>query len=231
LTGDTGGMPDEGIPDCCFDEWAASNAKRARKRETAAAITAALLSALDETGLGGRSVLDVGCGTGDLALAALGHGARSVAGIDLGAGAISSARALAQERGFAERATFEVGDGSEATLPKSDVVVLNRVVCCYPSADALLANTLDAAGSVFALTAPIDRGPMGLYNRTLCWVGNRWYALRAKKFRGFRVFVHDLAAIEARIVRTGFLPRAQQQRRLVWDLRVYERDTQWIAAG
>jgi len=218
-------MPDENIPSCCFDEWAASNSKRARKRETAAAITAALLSALDEAGLEGRSVLDVGCGTGDLALAALGHGARTVSGFDLGAGAIANARALADERGMAERAAFQVGDGSQATLPTSDVVVLNRVVCCYPSADALLANTLGAAGSVYAITAPVDRGPMGVYNRIFCWLGNGWYAIRAKKFRGFRVFVHDLAAIEDRIVGAGFLPRARQQRRLVWDLRVYERAT------
>jgi magnesium-protoporphyrin O-methyltransferase len=223
---DTGDMPDEDIPGCCFDEWAASNAKRARKHETAAAITAALLNALEEAGLEGRSVLDVGCGTGDLALAALGHGASSVSGFDLGAGAISSARALARERGLAERAAFEVGDGSQAALPKSDVVVLNRVLCCYPSADSLLTNTLGAAGSVFALTAPIDRGPMGLYNRVLSWLGNGWYALRAKKFRGFRVFVHDLAAVEARVVGAGFRLRARQHRRLVWDLRVYEREPQ-----
>jgi SAM-dependent methyltransferase len=218
-------VPNEDITDCCFDEWAASNAKRARKRETAAAITAALLSALDEAGLEGRSVLDVGCGTGDLALAALAHGARSVSGFDLGAGAISNARALAQERGLSERAAFDVGDGSRAVLPKSDVVILNRVVCCYPFADDLLANTLGAAGSVFALTAPIDRGLMGLFNRLLWWLGNGWYALRARKFHGFRVFVHDLAAIETRIVDAGFLPRTRQRRRLVWDLRVYERET------
>jgi hypothetical protein len=41
-----------------------------------------------------------------------------------------------------------------------------------------------------------------------------------------RVFVHDLAAIEDRIIREGFLPKARQQCRLVWDLRVYERETQ-----
>jgi SAM-dependent methyltransferase len=222
--GDTGAMPDE-LPDCCFDEWAACNAKRARKRETAASITSALLSALDDAGLEDRSVLDVGCGTGDLALAAVGRGARSVSGFDLGAGAISSARALARERGLTERAAFEVGDGSQAALPRSDVVVLNRVLCCYPSADALLTNTLGAAGSVFALTAPIDRGPLGLYNRVASWLGNRWYALRAKKFRGFRVFVHDLAAIEELILEAGFVPQVRQHQRLVWDLRVYARQT------
>jgi magnesium-protoporphyrin O-methyltransferase len=118
---------------------------------------------------------------------------------------------------------FKVGDGSELPLPKADVVVLNRVVCCYPSADALLTNTLGAAERVFAFTAPVDRGVIGVCNRILGWLGNRWYALRSKKFRGFRVFLHDLAAIDERIVREGFIPRAQQRRRLVWDLRVYER--------
>jgi magnesium-protoporphyrin O-methyltransferase len=120
---------------------------------------------------------------------------------------------------------FILGDFAviASTLPDADVVTLDRVVCCYPSADALLSNALGAAGSVFALTAPIDRGPIGMYNRTLFWLGNRWYALRARKFQGFRVFVHNLSAIEDRIVGAGFLPRTRQHRRLVWDLRVYER--------
>lgn len=109
---------------------------------------------------------------------------------------------------------------------EADVVVLNRVVCRYPSADALLANTLGAAGSVFALTPPVDRGLMGLYDRIFCRLGNGLYAILARKSCGFRVFVHDLAAIEDRIIRAGFLPRARRQRRLVWDLRVYEHETQ-----
>src|SRR5947207_15957301 len=102
-------MPDE-IPGCCFDEWAASNSKRARKRETAAAITGVLLSALEETGLEGRSVLDVGCGTGDLALETLVHDARSVSGFVLRAGAIDIDLALAVERALAAHATLAVAD-------------------------------------------------------------------------------------------------------------------------
>jgi SAM-dependent methyltransferase len=215
--------PDPPPGSCCFDEWAADNARRARAKETVAPITTALLAALEAEGLEGRTVLDVGCGTGDLALAALAHGATRAAGFDLGTGAIEHARSLAHERGLDERASFEVGDGSLATLPSADVVVLNRVVCCYPDARSLLDNTLVSAGSVYALTAPADRGLPGLVNRVLVRVSNGWYALRRSKFRGFRVFVHDLTGIDDRIRAAGFAPTHRERRRFVWQLAVYRR--------
>src|SRR5262249_6778118 len=107
--------------ECCFDEWAAHSAKRARSKETVAPITTALLAALDAAGLEGRTIVDVGCGTGDLALAALAHGASRAVGFDLGTGSIAHARELASERGLEERSAFEVADGSVATLPRTDV--------------------------------------------------------------------------------------------------------------
>src|SRR5262245_9516965 len=87
-------------PSCCFDEWAQHNAERARSKETVAPITTALLAALEAEGLEGRTILDVGCGTGDLSLAAVAHGATAASGFDLGTGAIENARRLARERGL-----------------------------------------------------------------------------------------------------------------------------------
>jgi magnesium-protoporphyrin O-methyltransferase len=207
---------------CCFDEWASVNAARARKGRTAA-ITSAVLKQLEDAGLTGRSLLDVGCGSGDLALGALARGAARVEGIDLGTGAIALARELAAERGLAERASFEVGDGSTAPLHPADVVVLNRVVCCYPDATGLLDNALPAAGSVLALSAPANRGVAGLVNRMLTAVSNRWYGLRDAKYRGFRVFLHDLDAIDDRVRAAGFARRHRGRRRAVWEVAVYER--------
>jgi SAM-dependent methyltransferase len=214
--------PAEQPPACCFDEWAANNAKRARKKGTAAPITQHLLAALDGQGLKDRTVLDVGCGTGDLALAALARGAASADGIDLGAGAIGDARSLAEERGLADRATFTVGNGAIEPLSRHDVVALNRVLCCYPSVDRLLANSLGAAGDVYAYTAPIHTGVVGRFNRISIGIGNAWYRLRDRKFQGFRAFVHDLDAVDRTIAETGFR-KAQGAHHRMWQLAVFTR--------
>lgn len=209
--------------ECCFDEWASANAKRARRRGIAAGITRDLLEGLERFGLEGRTVLDLGCGTGDLALAALARGATRATGIDLGPGAIREAEALARERHLDARSSFAVGDAAHAPLSPHDVVVLNRVICCYPRVEALLENSLRAAERGFAFTAPISTGLTGLVSRAETRLANVWYRLRDRKFEGFRVYVHDLDEVDARIREAGFRPVVEGRRRLRWRLATYER--------
>lgn len=208
---------------CCFDEWAVRSAERARRRGVGAPITDRFLRALDRHGLEGRSVLDVGCGSGDLALGTLTRGASHVTGVDLAPGGIEQARTLAEERGLTDRAAFSVGDGAEVPLARHDVVTLNRVLCCYPKVDRLLANTLGAAGELFAYTAPIDRGAIGTINRLSLAVSNRWFRLRREKFRGFQAFVHDLDAVDRVIASAGFRPVHRSRQRVAWQLAVFAR--------
>ncbi|HZD17873.1 MAG TPA: class I SAM-dependent methyltransferase [Actinomycetota bacterium] len=208
---------------CCFDTWADHHVRRARKKTTASGITATLLDALDGSGLDGRAVLDVGCGVGDLAIEAVRRGAGRAAGVELSAESVARARELARERGVGDRTSFEVGDGATTDLPPADVVVLNRVVCCYPDVEGLLDNTLAAAGSVYAFTAPPSRGLAGLVAKTQVAISNAWYRLRDRKFQGFRTFVHDVDRIDERVRAAGFRTVRRERRRLAWELAVYER--------
>ena len=208
---------------CCFDDWVDYWDRRARKGRPVAGVTGPLVDALEQAGLVDRTVLDVGCGIGDLAIEAVGRGASSARGYDLSAKAIGRARELAARGGVADRTAFEVGDGSILELPPADVVVLNRVVCCYRNAEGLLERTLRAAGNVFAMTAPVSDGATGLFNRAVNRIWNGWYSLRKKKFADFRTFVHDLDAIDERIRQAGFRRVAHERRRVVWDLAVYAR--------
>lgn len=208
---------------CCFDDLVDHWADRARKAPTASKVTPPLLDALAEVGVRGRDVLDVGCGIGDVAIATIGLGAESARGYDLSPKAILEAQRLAVERGVGARTTFEVGDAAELVLPEADVVVLNRVVCCYPDIDGLLGRSIASARRVIAFTAPASSGFTGALNRFWTSVGNLGFRLRAKRYGGFRTFVHDLDDVDARLRSAGFEPRHRRRVRLVWDLALYER--------
>jgi magnesium-protoporphyrin O-methyltransferase len=168
-------------------------------------------------------VLDLGCGAGGLAVEAVRHGAARASGYDLSPTAIEEARRLARDRGVADRVRFEVGDGARVDLPVADVVVLNRVFCCYPDAAALVERSLGAARSVYAFTIPRSSGPVGALVRAQTRVANACRRLRSRKFGGFRVFVHDLGPIDAAVRAAGFAPLRREHRGLVWDLAVYAR--------
>ncbi|MGH2635069.1 MAG: class I SAM-dependent methyltransferase [Actinomycetota bacterium] len=209
---------------CCFDDWVDHWSARARRKPTVAGVTGPLLEAMVEAGIAERTVLDLGCGIGDLSIEAVRAGAAGARGYDLSPRAIAAARDLAAERGVADRTTFEIGDGARVELPSADVVVLNRVFCCYPDVRSLLERSLAAAGSVYAFTVPRSTGLAGRIARAQTAASNVWYRLRSSKFGGFRVYIHDIGRIDARVRAEGFEPLRREHRRFAWDLAVYRRD-------
>jgi SAM-dependent methyltransferase len=209
--------------ECCFDDWVDHWSKQSKRKRVVAGVSAHLLRGLEGAGISERTVLDVGCGIGDLAIEAVRHGAARAFGVELSAKAVDEARRLAVERGVADRTSFQVGDGSEMRLPNADVVVLNRVFCCYRDAEALLENSLSAAGSVYAFTTPPSKGLGGAFVKAQSRLWNVWYRLRDRKFQGFRVYVHDVDRIDARVQSAGFRRLRRERRRFVWHLAVYAR--------
>ena len=206
---------------CCFDDWVDHWAVNARKRPTAAKLTERLLDALDAAGLRDRTVLDLGCGIGDLAIGTLARGATTARGYDLSPKAIDEARRLASERGVASRSAFEIGDAAKLELPQADVVVLNRVFCCYPDATGLLERSLAAAGSVYAYTIPRSTGLIAPWIRVWNVAWNVVYRVRRSKYAGFRTYIHDVEQVDATVRARGFRPVRREVRRVVWDVAVY----------
>src|SRR5437867_13175426 len=68
-----------------------------------------LLGFLTQNGLVGKTVLDIGCGTGFFALETLRQGASSCIGVDLSSAAIHEANEFAKESGLQDR---EIGRAS-----------------------------------------------------------------------------------------------------------------------
>lgn len=182
-------------------------------------MTARLAGELERSGLDGRSVLEVGSGRGGLLVDLLRRGASRATGIDLSPGAVAAAERLADAVGVGDQCAVRIGNGAEGGLPEHDVVVLDRVICCYPDATALLGNTAPAARSTYAFVVPASRGLRGLMARVALGAEN---AIRVVRRDSFRAFVHDVDALDRTLSAEGFALRAHSLRRL-WELRIYTR--------
>jgi SAM-dependent methyltransferase len=175
----------------------------------------ALLS-LDPTG---QTVLELGCGRGGLLLALTQAGAASATGVDLSAASIDAAGNRFAQAQLSDRVRLSVGDAARVPLESQDWVILDRVMCCYPDIERLLANTLPAARRLYAFTVPSSRGWRGVLARLDEWLENAWNSLRGRPCPGY---VHDLDLIESRLASAGFRLRHRDHQRL-WHIAIYER--------
>ena len=148
----------------------------------------------------GSSVLEVGGGVGQIQVALLESGAAgSATNVELSSSWEGAGAALLAERRLEDRVQRIIGDfvDKAATLPMADVVVLHRVVCCYPDWKAMLAAAIGTANEVVALTFPNDRW----WNRWAIRIGNTMCRISGRSFRGF---VHAPGPMIKLLERSGF---------------------------
>src|SRR5918999_6367206 len=111
---------------------------------------------LAERGLEGATVLEVGGGVGEIQIELLKRGAASAVNLELSPGYDEEAARLLREAGFegrVERRLHDIASAPEAIEP-ADVVVLHRVVCCYPDYERLLGAAAQHARRLLVFSYP-----------------------------------------------------------------------------
>ncbi len=165
----------------------------------------------------GYYVLEVGGGVGEIQLELLKTGAAHATNVELATRYETVASELLRKHGVTDRVERKLGDfvREAGDIPAADVVVMNRVVCCYPDPDALVGAAASHARRLLVMTVPVDRW----WIRLGLWAANMLLAIRGNTFRGY---AHATRGILATAQQHGMRP-AQHRRGLIWQLIALER--------
>jgi hypothetical protein len=176
-----------------------------------------LVDELAAKDVAGTTVLEVGGGVGAVDLELLALGAERATIVELSHGYDEEALGLAREAGVETRIERRHGDfvEQEAGLEAADVVVMHRVVCCYPDPERLVGAAAGHARRLLALSFPRDTWWLRLGFR----LANLWFRLRG----GFQGFVHAPARVVASAERSGMTTVLHERAGRIWRIAVFER--------
>ena len=192
---------------------ARADARRYRKRGVRGTSRDLVEMAGDVSGV---SVLDVGGGVGAIELELLAAGAERATDVELSGEYEEEARKLLAERGLSARVERRVGDFVAEAVEPHDVVVLHRVVCCYPDVGALVGTASQCARRRLLLTYPQERW----WARVAMGGVNLLMRVRRSEFRAF---VHPVERIDAAAADQGLRLRERRRGGIFWESAAYER--------
>lgn len=213
------------MSDCCtpkgyrtiFSEKSAvAEAKRYRRRGLDGT-SRRIVDLVKKQGVEGKTLLEVGGGVGAIEIELLKAGMAQAVNVELTPTYEAAARDLLGEAGLADRVERKVMDFTEAgeKVGNADVVVMNRVLCCYPDMPKLAGAAAEHAREVLVISFPNDRWwtQLGLS------FANFGFGL----FRiQFRVFLHPPDAILAAVEQQGF-KTSFNNRGLLWQVAALSR--------
>lgn len=152
-------------------------------------------------GVQDATVLEIGGGVGEIQVELLRRGAASTTNLELSPAYDDEAARLLAEAGLtgrAQRRLIDIAEDPQAVEP-ADVVVLHRVVCCYPDYVRLLGAAASHARRVLVFSHPV-RNPL---SRAVVGAQNLFFRMWGSRFR---VFVHPPEAMLAVLADHGLRP-------------------------
>jgi 2-polyprenyl-3-methyl-5-hydroxy-6-metoxy-1,4-benzoquinol methylase len=172
---------------------------------------------LASQGIDGATVLEIGGGVGEIEIELLKRGAERGVNLEVSPAYEEEAKRLLLEEGLENRVEYRLHDIAaepEAVEP-ADVVVLHRVVCCYPDYQRLLGAAAEHARRYVVFSYP----PRNVASRLVVGAENLLFRLLRWEFR---TFAHPPSEMLAVVEERGFR-RAYAHRAPVWQIAALER--------
>jgi magnesium-protoporphyrin O-methyltransferase len=172
---------------------------------------------LEQRGIDDATVLEIGGGVGEIQIELLKRGAARAVNLELSGAYEHEACELLKAEGLngrVERRLCDIAVHPDVVRP-ADVVVLHRVVCCYPDYERLLGAVANHAQRLVVFSYP----RRNLLSRLVVAAVNLRFRLQGADFR---VFTHPPADLLAALERDGLSP-AYAHRGLAWRVAGLER--------
>ncbi len=216
------------MADCCepggydsvFDARFVRRVSRRYGRRGLTASERAIVSFLADRGIEDATVLEIGGGIGEIQVELLRLGAARATNLEISTGYEDEAGRLLERFGLRDRVERRLADIAQQpdVVGQADVVVLHRVVCCYPDYERLLGAAAAKADRMLVFSHPPDN----VLTRAALWVDN---TLRQLRRRGgtYRSYVHPPREMRAVATRAG-LRATYRWRGLGWAVVGFERE-------
>ncbi len=200
-----------------FSERGARAQARSYRRSGLDAGSRRIVALLKERGVDGLTLLEVGGGIGAIQIELLKAGLARAVSVELTPTYEESAAELLREAGFEDRVERRVMDfvNAGADIGAADIVVMNRVICCYPDLPRLAGAAADHARGLLVMTFPKERS----WTRVMVWMANAGMGLTRREFR---IFLHPMAQILATGEKHG-LRLSVDRPGVFWEMAAMER--------
>jgi|SRR5215813_2192890 len=207
---------------CCsveahFGRERAERDLRNYRRGRAPRVTKLLTAELLRQPLAGKHLLDIGAGIAAVTMELGSSEAASATIVEASPAFLEIAQREIKQRYGPRPVQFFRGDFTQIaeTVPPADVAILDRVVCCYPDAEALLSAAAARTREILSFSYPRDRWDvrlvLGYENSMRRWKGNE-----------FQTFVHPPRKMAEVLERAGFV-RVASGGTFLWRVEIYKR--------
>jgi Methyltransferase domain len=214
------------VGNCCtrgyervFGKRLARRDARRYRRKGLDATAQKLVDQVAGRGIDNAEVLEIGGGVGAIEVELLKRGAARATNVEISHGYDEEGEKLLAEVGLAGQVVRRHGDfvATEGLAEPADVVVMHRVVCCYPDPDALVGTAAEHARRLLAFTFP----------RATWWMrlGARFANVYFRLVWKFESYVHPPETILGAARSRGLTPVHEHTGR-IWRLAVFERVSQ-----
>ncbi|TMC80911.1 MAG: methyltransferase domain-containing protein [Chloroflexi bacterium] len=197
------------MSDCCspkgykwvFSEKSARAEAKRYRRKGLDSTSRRIVDFLRTQGVGGKTLLEIGGGIGAIQIELLKAGASRAVSVELTPTYEDVAIELLREAGLEDRVERKVTDFAQAAgqVGSADIVILNRVICCYPDMPRLAGAAADHARQLLVMSFP----------RQTWWLsiglGMGNFVLRVLR-REFHIFLHPPKKIVATSRQHGLEP-------------------------